>query len=1215
MGWIKDITNPKLRQWEEFYRNRHQHDKIVRSTHGVNCTGGCSWGVYVKDGVVTWELQQTDYPQFSDELPPYEPRGCQRGISASWYVYSPIRVKYPYIKGALLDFWEEALKTNDNPIDAWASIVENNSKRSRYQRARGKGGFRRTSWDKAAKIIAASCLYTAKKWGPDRIFAFSPIPAMSMFSFAGGSRFMQLLGGSHLSFYDWYCDLPPAFPEVWGDQTDVAESADWYNGKFIVVTGTTPNRTRTPDVHFLAEARYNGAKLVVLSPDFSQVSKYADWWIPVKAGQDTAFWMAVNHVILNEFYEKRTVPYFVDYIKQYSDMSFLVELKKDPSNNSYKSGQYVRANRISRYKNVENGDWKFLIYDKNSNEARMPGGTVGFRWDKKETGKWNLKLEDGLDGNPIDPAITFKDDHDDVLQVDFDEFESKTDMLRGVPVKRLKTENDDIVVATLFDLIMAEFGVSRGFEGDYPANYDDPKPYTPAWQEQITGIGRKTVIRFAREFAKNAELTKGKSMVIIGPGINHWYHNDQGYRLPATALIITGCPGTNGGGMNHYVGQEKLAPVAPWAAIQSAGDWTKPPRFQQSPTWHYMNSDQWRYEGDFTEYNAVPKHVKWAKGHVADLISDSVKMGWMPSYPQFNKNPLEVMKEARKDGVKSDADVSNYVINKLKSKKLDFAIDNPDAKENWPRVWIIWRGNAIGTSAKGHEYFLRHYLGTNDNAIADERAEGSVKTVKIDEPAPRGKMDLVVDVNFRMDTSALYSDIVLPTAMWYEKNDLNTTDMHSYIHPLGAAINPSWQSKSDWDIFKLLAKEVSRLSKYAFDEPAEDIVMSPLMHDSPDEISQTDVKKWYEGECEAIPGKTMPHFSIVKRDYSTIYNKFISFGRNVRDQGIGAHGAHLNVKKFYDELMKRPVGGTVDPRRTRCVEWEGEKYPSLEDVIDAANITLYLAPETNGDVSYEGFKSMEEKTGVKLSDLAQQRGRRLSFLELQKQPQRLLTSPCWSGNINEGRAYSAWTLNKERLIPWRTLTGRQHIYIDHKWFIDFGENFPVYKPKLSYGPTGDLRNSPDGINAMKFNLITPHGKWHIHSTYGDTLRMMTLSRGIEPCWMSEKDAEKMGIKDNDWVEVFNDNGVVVTRAVVSSRIPSGTCWIYHATERTIGVPKSPLRGNKRAGMNNSLTRCRLNPVLLAGGYGQFTYHINYWGPTGVNRDSFVAIRKLDKVTF
>ncbi|MCL4823539.1 MAG: hypothetical protein KJZ57_04900, partial [Anaerolineales bacterium] len=99
MSWIQDLINPQARQWEEFYRNRWQHDNIVRSTHGVNCTGGCSWQVYVKDGIVTWEMQQVDYPLLQDGLPPYEPRGCQRGISASWYVYSPIRVKYPYARG------------------------------------------------------------------------------------------------------------------------------------------------------------------------------------------------------------------------------------------------------------------------------------------------------------------------------------------------------------------------------------------------------------------------------------------------------------------------------------------------------------------------------------------------------------------------------------------------------------------------------------------------------------------------------------------------------------------------------------------------------------------------------------------------------------------------------------------------------------------------------------------------------------------------------------------------------------------------------------------------------------------------------------------------------------------------------------------------------------------------------------------------------------
>ena len=107
MSWIEDIISPNTRKWEEFYRNRWQYDKVVRSTHGVNCTGGCSWAIHVKDGIVVWEMQQLDYPQFNKDVPPYEPRGCQRGISYSWYLYSPIRVKYPIIRGALIDLFRE----------------------------------------------------------------------------------------------------------------------------------------------------------------------------------------------------------------------------------------------------------------------------------------------------------------------------------------------------------------------------------------------------------------------------------------------------------------------------------------------------------------------------------------------------------------------------------------------------------------------------------------------------------------------------------------------------------------------------------------------------------------------------------------------------------------------------------------------------------------------------------------------------------------------------------------------------------------------------------------------------------------------------------------------------------------------------------------------------------------------------------------------------
>ncbi|MCP3997997.1 MAG: molybdopterin-dependent oxidoreductase, partial [bacterium] len=204
---------------------------------------------------------------------------------------------------------------------------------------RGKGGFRRAKWDEALEIIAASCVNTIKEHGPDRIAGFSPIPAMSMLSYASGARMLQLMGGISLSFYDWYCDLPPASPEAWGEQTDVNESADWFNAKMLAVMGSNLNMTRTPDCHFAAEARHNGTKMYVFAPDFNQVAKYADTWLSVNAGQDGAWWMAVNHVILKEYHHERQVPAFIEYTKQFTDAPHLVEIvEKD---GEFKPGQLL----------------------------------------------------------------------------------------------------------------------------------------------------------------------------------------------------------------------------------------------------------------------------------------------------------------------------------------------------------------------------------------------------------------------------------------------------------------------------------------------------------------------------------------------------------------------------------------------------------------------------------------------------------------------------------------------------------------------------------------------------------------------------------------------------------------------------------------------------------------------------------------------------------
>ena len=172
------VTTGESRGWEEAYRKRWQHDKIVRSTHGVNCTGSCSWKIYVKGGIITWETQQTDYPRTRPELPNHEPRGCPRGASYSWYIYSAQRLKYPLIRKRLVKLWREARKSL-SPVAAWASIQADPAKRKSYTAIRGHGGFVRSTWDEVNEIIAAANAFTAKAYGPDRVIGFSPIPAIS----------------------------------------------------------------------------------------------------------------------------------------------------------------------------------------------------------------------------------------------------------------------------------------------------------------------------------------------------------------------------------------------------------------------------------------------------------------------------------------------------------------------------------------------------------------------------------------------------------------------------------------------------------------------------------------------------------------------------------------------------------------------------------------------------------------------------------------------------------------------------------------------------------------------------------------------------------------------------------------------------------------------------------------------------------------------------
>src|ERR1019366_8189515 len=199
----------------------------------------------------------------------------------------------------------------------------------RYKKPRAQGGFVRAPWPEVLELVAAAHVHTVAAYGPDRTAGFTVIPAMSMASYAAGTRFYSLLGGTIPSFYDWYADLPIASPQVFGDQTDVPESADWWNASYLIIWGTNLPITRTPDAHFMTEARYRGQKVVVVSPDYSDHTKFADDWLPAAPGTDGALAMAMGHVVLTEFFRDRQVPYFTDYVKTYTDAPFLVTLRRN----------------------------------------------------------------------------------------------------------------------------------------------------------------------------------------------------------------------------------------------------------------------------------------------------------------------------------------------------------------------------------------------------------------------------------------------------------------------------------------------------------------------------------------------------------------------------------------------------------------------------------------------------------------------------------------------------------------------------------------------------------------------------------------------------------------------------------------------------------------------------------------------------------------------
>jgi nitrate reductase / nitrite oxidoreductase, alpha subunit len=633
------------RGWESLYRDQFTWDKVVRSTHSANCTGSCSWMVYVKDGVMVREEQASDYPRINADLPDYNPRGCQKGACFVEYVYGAQRLKYPLMRKGL---------RAGKPVE------------------RGSGEWERVSWDEALEFVAGKLLDNVYQHGPDTNTFFSVIPAMSPVSFAAGSRFCHFLGGVFCSFYDWYCDLPPGEPITWGVQTEACECADWFNAKYIVLWGSNIAQTRIPDAHFAYEARYNGAKICAISPDFNSSCVHADHFLQIQPGTDALLAMGLARLLIQNNWIDRP------YILEQTDMPLLVRTDTN------------RFLRESDLKDNGNGE-VFYLWDRKANGPAPAPGCMGLQKRAGESASLRLGgLEPALEGTF---TVTLAD-------------------------------GKKVEATTVFGLL------KRDLE-KYPLDR----------VARETGLPAHEIEDMARDLG-----TRRPAMIIHGAGTNHWFHNDSINRAMILLVALTGNVGVNGGGFNHYVGQERVWPEHGFKQLAFPRG-PKKQRWQNTTLWTYIHSDN----RDPHPYGGRP---------IEDWIRESVANGWMPLWPKNDWAHLEDLKKPLRK----------------------------------PRAFIVWRANYLN-QAKGNELIF-----------------GSLWK----------QLDLIVDINYRMDTTALYSDVVLPASSYYEKTDLNSTDCHSFIHPFGKALDPLFESKTDWDVFAALARKVAELARKRGLKPHED---------------------------------------------------------------------------------------------------------------------------------------------------------------------------------------------------------------------------------------------------------------------------------------------------------------------------------------------------------------------------------------------------------
>ncbi|MGW7665345.1 molybdopterin-dependent oxidoreductase [Streptomyces sp. NPDC054756] len=599
-----------------------------------------------------------------------------------------------------------------------------------------------------------------------------------------------------------------------------ARGDDWADAAYLLVWGGDLPVARAGDARRLARARYRGQKVVAVGPDArAGGTRLADEVLHPHPGTDGALALAMGHVVLKEFFADRASPFFAEHARRSTDLPFLVTLE-ERADGTYAPGTFLRAADLGR--RGEDAGSRAVVLDEATGRAAVP-----------EPGVTAPVLS--LYGREVAAGA-------EVLLPHFDAVGRAGAVRRGVPVTRLGGASGPLVT-TVFDLLLARYGVARPeLPGHWPQSYADADtPGTPAWQETHTSVPAATCVRVAREFARTAERSRGRCAILTGDGTRRPFHADTLHRTLRALLALTGCPDTS----------------------PAPSEGSPPARRMDPATYWYLHTGRRRHESRPTDVLASPLGRGRLTGLTGvDCLALAARTGWAPVYPSFDRNPLDL------GGTFGDA-VSRAVAD-LRTGTLGLACENPDAPENWPRVLMLAGSEALGPVG---EDGIRCLLGTGAGAGTEAGAGAAngirPRDVTRCEPAPEGKLDLLVSLGGAESADSCPADVVLPTVG-----------------------GQPGRGRTEFDTCTALAERIGALAAGHLGV-REDLVATPLPHGDATAPPGT-VLDWRHGACTPVPGRTMPQLTVVTRDYTAVGTEFAAPAPDGEPSRIGLRHLFLD---------------------------------------------------------------------------------------------------------------------------------------------------------------------------------------------------------------------------------------------------------------------------------------------------------------------------------